>query len=175
MWNLTIIQCQRSKRRLLSSLWKCSTSVVYTSLHDDPQRGYSSNATTSTTSSASPSKKITTLSLASQKRKVRKITMVTAYDYPSALQIDRAGIDIILVGDSCAMVELGYETTQPITLDQMIHHCQAVQRGAPNRPLLVGDMPFGTYEYQDSDIALKNAYRMIKEGGMDAVKLEVKI
>jgi 3-methyl-2-oxobutanoate hydroxymethyltransferase len=100
--------------------------------------------------------------------------MVTAYDYPSALQIDRAGIDVILVGDSCAMVELGYETTQPITLDQMIHHCQAVQRGAPHRPLLVGDMPFGTYEFEDSDIALKNAYRMIKEGGMDAVKLEVR-
>lgn len=62
---------------------------------------------------------------------------------------------------------------KPITLDQMIHHCQAVKRGAPNRPLLIGDMPFGSYEFEDKDIALKNAYRMVKEGGMDAVKFEV--
>lgn len=61
---------------------------------------------------------------------------------------------------------------KPITLDQMIHHCRAVKRGAPNRPLLIGDMPFGSYEYKDVDIALKNAYRMVKEGGMDAVKFE---
>jgi len=98
--------------------------------------------------------------------------MVTAYDYPSALHVDRADIDIILVGDSVAMVELGFETTQPITLDHMLHHCQAVKRGAPNRPLLVGDLPLGTYEYDDLDIALRNSYRMIKEGGMDAIKLE---
>lgn len=87
----------------------------------------------------------------------------------------RAGIDVLLVGDSCAMVELGYETTQPMTLDQMIHHCQAVKRGVnsckDSKPLLVGDMPLGTYEFNDVDIALRNAYRMIKVG-MDAVKLE---
>eukprot|EP00569_Conticribra_weissflogii_P000666 CAMPEP_0171355800 /NCGR_PEP_ID=MMETSP0878-20121228/45405_1 /TAXON_ID=67004 /ORGANISM="Thalassiosira weissflogii, Strain CCMP1336" /LENGTH=448 /DNA_ID=CAMNT_0011861807 /DNA_START=198 /DNA_END=1544 /DNA_ORIENTATION=+ len=117
-------------------------------------------------------KKVTTLSLASKKRRGQKITMVTAYDYPSAVHVDRAGVDAVLVGDSCAMVELGFETTQPITLDQMIHHCQAVKRGAPNRPLLVGDMPFGSYEFEDCDVALRNAYRMIKEGGMDAVKFE---
>lgn len=98
--------------------------------------------------------------------------MVTAYDYPSAVHVERAGIDIVLVGDSCAMVELGFETTQPITLDQMIHHCQAVKRGAPNRPLLVGDMPFGSYEFENVDIALQNTYRMVKEGRMDAVKFE---
>uniref|UniRef100_A0A7S2UK27 3-methyl-2-oxobutanoate hydroxymethyltransferase n=1 Tax=Attheya septentrionalis TaxID=420275 RepID=A0A7S2UK27_9STRA len=97
--------------------------------------------------------------------------MVTAYDYPSALHVDRAGMDVLLVGDSCAMVELGYDTTQPMTLDQMLHHCQAVKRGA-SRSLLVADMPFGTYEYSDTDIALRNAYRLIKEAGMDAVKLE---
>ena len=62
---------------------------------------------------------------------------------------------------------------KPITLDQMIHHCQAVKRGAPNRPLLIGDMPFGSYEFENVDIALQNAYRMVKEGGMDAVKFEV--
>lgn len=118
-------------------------------------------------------RKVTTLSVMAKKRRGQKITMVTAYDYPSAVHVDRAGIDIVLVGDSCAMVELGFENTQPITLDQMIHHCQAVKRGAPNRPLLVGDMPFGSYEFKDVDIALKNAYRMVKEGGMDAVKFEV--
>ena len=98
--------------------------------------------------------------------------MVTAYDYPSAKHVDRAGIDIVLVGDSCAMVELGYENTLCITLDEMIYHCKAVKRGAPHRPLLVGDMPFGSYEYEDVDIALRNAYKMVKEGGMDAVKVE---
>ena len=122
---------------------------------------------------------VTTLSLTSKKRKGNKITMVTAYDYPSAMHVQRAGIDILLVGDSAAMVELGYETTQPVTLDQMIHHCQAVKRGADQgggkkKALLVGDMPLGTYEYRDIDIALTNAYRMVKEAGMDAVKLEVR-
>ncbi len=128
---------------------------------------------------------VTTLSLTSKKRRGKKITMVTAYDYPSAMHVQRANMDMILVGDSAAMVELGYDTTQPMTLEQMIHHCQAVHRGVvasinatkskmekPKVPLLIGDMPFGTYEYKDLDIALKNAYKMVKEGGMDAVKLE---
>ena len=104
--------------------------------------------------------------------------MVTAYDYPSSLQVTRAGIDIILVGDSAAMVELGFETTQPVSLDQMLHHCQSVQRGiqqsdSSHHPLLVGDMPFGSYEFEDTDVALRNAYRFVKEAGVDAVKLEV--
>ncbi len=96
--------------------------------------------------------------------------MATAYTYPSALHIDRSGIDVLLVGDSVAMVELGFDTTQPIGMDEMIHHCSAVARGA-QRPLLVGDMPFGSYEITPT-AALENAYRFIKEGGMDAVKLE---
>ncbi|EED94512.1 predicted protein [Thalassiosira pseudonana CCMP1335] len=128
--------------------------------------------TTATPAQPAKPRKVTTLTIAAKKRRGHKITMVTAYDYPSALHVDRAGIDVVLVGDSCAMVELGFDTTQPITLDQMIHHCQAVKRGAPNRPLLIGDMPFGSYEYENVDIALKNAYRMVKEGGMDAVKFE---
>ena len=104
--------------------------------------------------------------------------MVTAYDYPSAIHVARAEIDVILVGDSLAMVELGHETTQPVTIDDMIHHCSAVKRGVEyanvkNPPLLVGDMPFGTYEYDDTDTALKNAYRLVKEAGMDAIKVEV--
>lgn len=104
--------------------------------------------------------------------------MVTAYDFPSAIHVARAGIDIILVGDSVAMVELGHDTTQPVTMDQMIHHCSAVRRGVrfanvPAEPLLVGDMPFGSYEYEDTDRALHNAYRFMQEAGMDAVKVEV--
>jgi hypothetical protein len=122
--------------------------------------------------------KVSAISLTSKKRHGHKISMVTAYDYPSAMHVARAGIDIVLVGDSVAMVELGYETTQPMTMDMMLHHCGAVKRGvqqakAANTPLLVGDMPFGTYEFEDTDIALKNAYRFVQEAGMDAVKLEV--
>lgn len=125
--------------------------------------------------------KVSSLSLASKKRKGRKITMVTAYDYPSAVHVARAEIDIILVGDSVAMVELGYETTQPVTVEQMIHHCQSVKRGVEQSgvnsslPLLVGDMPFGSYEFEDTDVALRHAYKFVKEAGMDAVKLEVSI
>jgi 3-methyl-2-oxobutanoate hydroxymethyltransferase len=124
-----------------------------------------------------PFSTVSALSLTSKKRRGHKITMVTAYDYPSAVHVSRAGIDVLLVGDSAAMVELGYETTQPMTLDQMLHFCQAVKRGVvnagPPTPLLVGDMPFGTYEFEDTDVALRNAYRLVKEAGMDAVKLEV--
>ena len=122
--------------------------------------------------------KVSAISLTSKKRRGHKISMVTAYDFPSAIHVARAEIDVILVGDSLAMVELGYETTQPVTVNDMIHHCAAVKRGVEfaaveNSPLLVGDMPFGTYEFEDTDIALQNAYRFVKEAGMDAVKLEV--
>lgn len=92
--------------------------------------------------------KTTSLSLAAKHRRSEKITMVTAYDYPSALHVDRAGIDLLLVGDSVGMVELGMETTQKVTMDQMIHHCVAVSRGATN-PMLIGDMPLGSYEVND--------------------------
>jgi len=133
----------------------------------------SAQPSTATPAPAPPQmKKVTVPSLVSKKRHGRKISMITAYDYPSALHVTRASIDILLVGDSCAMVELGYDTTQPMTLDQMIHHCMAVKRGASDGPLLVGDMPLGTYEFDDTDVALRNAYRLVKEGGMDAVKLE---
>jgi 3-methyl-2-oxobutanoate hydroxymethyltransferase len=154
--------------------------------------------------STSPMRPVSTLFLTSKKRQGKKITMVTAYDYPSAVQVARAGIDIILVGDSVAMVELGYDTTQPVTMDQMIHHCSAVKRGvryavrnqqlslsasssssSPSSssslstsgmeqvPLLLSDMPFGSYEFVDTDVALRNAYRFVQEAGADAVKLEV--
>jgi 3-methyl-2-oxobutanoate hydroxymethyltransferase len=96
--------------------------------------------------------------------------MVTAYDYPSAVHIDTAGIDVCLVGDSAAMVVHGYDTTLPISLEEMLVHCRAVARGA-KRPLLVGDLPFGTYE-SSTNQAVDTAVRVLKEGGMDAIKLE---
>ncbi|GMI04256.1 hypothetical protein TrRE_jg5010 [Triparma retinervis] len=113
---------------------------------------------------------MTNLSLAAKRRRSEPISMVTAYTTPSALHVDRAEIDILLVGDSLAMVELGMETTQGVGMDEMIHHCKAVSRGA-KYCMMVGDMPFGSYEVNDDD-ALRNAYRFVKEGGMDAVKLE---
>lgn len=121
--------------------------------------------------------KISALSLNSKKRRGQKITMVTAYDYPSAVHVARAGLDIVLVGDSAGMVEMGYETTQPVTMDQMLHHCQNVKRGlesaGESSPMLIGDMPLGSYEYDNTDVALQNAYRFVKEASVDAVKIEV--
>ncbi|CAM9745233.1 unnamed protein product [Chrysoparadoxa australica] len=100
----------------------------------------------------------------------RKLTMATAYSYPSALHVCRAGMDMLLVGDSVGMVELGYDTTQPVTVEEMLHHCKAVARGAKT-PLLIGDLPFGSYEASPEQ-AHRTAIRFVKEGSMDAVKLE---
>ena len=83
--------------------------------------------------------------------------MVTAYDYPSAVHLDLAGIDICLVGDSAAMVVHGHDTTLPISLEEMLVHCRAVARGA-NRPLLVGDLPFGTYESSSNQVTMDSAH-----------------
>jgi 3-methyl-2-oxobutanoate hydroxymethyltransferase len=99
-----------------------------------------------------------------------RITMVTAYDYPTALIADKAGIDILLVGDSLGMVVLGYDNTTQVTMEEMLHHSKAVKRGAKNA-ILVGDMPFGSYQTGSED-AIRNAVRFLKEAGMDAVKLE---
>ena len=115
-------------------------------------------------------KKVTVLDLQQKKEKGEKITMLTAYDYPTAMLVDRAGIDIILVGDSLAMVVLGHESTVAVTMDEMIHHCKAVSKGA-RYPLLVGDMPFLSYQVT-VEKAIANAGRFLKEGGMDVVKLE---
>lgn len=121
-------------------------------------------------SAQSDRKKTTTLTFKQKKERNEPITMLTAYDYATALAVDRAGIDGILVGDSLGMVVLGYETTLPVTVDEMLHHCRAVARGA-RTPLLVGDMPFMSYQLSPQD-ALRNAGRFLKEAGMDAVKLE---
>jgi 3-methyl-2-oxobutanoate hydroxymethyltransferase len=98
------------------------------------------------------------------------ITMLTAYDYPTALAIDLTEIDTILVGDSLGMVVLGYENTLPVTMEDMLHHCRAVARGA-KYGLLIGDMPFMSYQASKAD-AVRNAGRFLQEAGMDAVKLE---
>ncbi len=124
----------------------------------------------SPTSESAASRKVTTLDLRRRKERGQVFTMLTAYDYPTALAIDRAGIDAILVGDSLGMVVLGYETTLPVTMEDMLHHCKAVARGA-KRALLVGDMPFMSYQVSPQE-ALRNAGRFLQEGGMDAVKLE---
>ncbi|CAK9201814.1 unnamed protein product [Sphagnum troendelagicum] len=120
--------------------------------------------------SRSPWKRITLRHLGLKYEKKQAITVVTAYDYPSAVHVDEAGIDICLVGDSVGMVVHGHDTTLPVTMADMLLHCRAVARGA-NRPLLVGDLPFGSYE-QSAQQAVESATRLLKEGGMDAVKME---
>lgn len=98
------------------------------------------------------------------------ISCLTAHDYPSAQAANNAGIDIILVGDSLAMVSCGYDDTTQLGMDEMLYHCRAVKRGTKNS-YLVGDMPFGTYEVSPEE-AMRNAIRMVREGGMEAIKLE---
>lgn len=115
-------------------------------------------------------KKTTIFDIQAKKNRGEPITMITAYDYPTALMVDRAGLDMILVGDSLSMVVLGHATTQPVTMDIMIHHAQAVRRGA-KYSLLIGDMPFMSYE-SDTREAVRNAGRFLKEAEMDAIKLE---
>lgn len=99
-----------------------------------------------------------------------KITWITAYDAPFAAFAEQAGIEMILVGDSLGMVDMGYDSTIPVTMDDCISHCQSVRRGAPNT-FIVGDMPFGSYQI-NSESAVANAVRFLKEGEMDAIKLE---
>ncbi len=100
----------------------------------------------------------------------KKITCLTAYDYPTARLMDEAGVDIVLVGDSVAMVALGYDSTLPLTLEEALHHTKAVRRGV-RRALLVADMPYGTYHGEMNE-AVRNAMRFVKEAGAEAVKVE---
>lgn len=114
--------------------------------------------------------KVTLHDLKTRKERGEKIAMLTAYDYPTALLLDQAGIDMILVGDSLGMVVHGFENTLPVTLDMMILHTQAVRRGV-KRAFVVGDMPFMSYQVSIEE-AKRNAGRFLAEGGADAVKLE---
>jgi 3-methyl-2-oxobutanoate hydroxymethyltransferase len=127
-------------------------------------------STTTISTSTAQRKKVTTLTFRQKKERGEPITMLTAYDYPTAMAIDRAGIDSILVGDSLGMVVLGYVNTLPVTMDEMLHHARAVARGAKSA-MLVGDMPFMSYQVS-AEKALENAGRFIQQGGMDAIKLE---
>jgi 3-methyl-2-oxobutanoate hydroxymethyltransferase len=125
---------------------------------------------TALSAATAPRKKVTTLVLRQKKERGEPITMLTAYDYPTALAEDRAGIDSILVGDSLGMVVLGYQNTLPVTMEDMLHHARAVARGAQSA-LLIGDMPFMSYQ-PSTEEAVRNAGRFLQEGGMEAVKLE---
>jgi len=110
------------------------------------------------------------LDLAAQRERGEPIVMVTAYDFPSAEVAEEVGVDIVLVGDSAAMTVLGYESTVPVTVDELLVLCRAVRRGL-RTPLLVGDLPFGSYERSD-DQAIQTAVRYVKEAGCDGVKIE---
>lgn len=127
-------------------------------------------STTNVSPTTSHRKKVTTLTFRQKKERGEAITMLTAYDYPTALAMDKAGVDSILVGDSLAMVVLGYENTLPVTMEEMLHHARAVSRGAKSA-LLVGDMPFMSYQVSVEE-AVRNAGRFLQQGGMDAIKLE---
>ena len=115
-------------------------------------------------------RKITPEILKAKKKRGEKIVRVVCYDYPMALLADRAEVDGILVGDSVGMVQLGMKGTTPVTMEEVIHHCKAVMR-AVNYALVIGDLAFGYYETSISE-AVRNACRLMKEGGVDAVKLE---
>jgi 3-methyl-2-oxobutanoate hydroxymethyltransferase len=115
-------------------------------------------------------KKITIHDLAAKKKADKKITMLTAYDFAMASFIDQAGMDMVLVGDSLGMVVLGYDSTVPVTMEEMLHHCKAVRRGV-KYAFLVGDMPFMSYNVSREE-AIRNAGRFMKEAGCDGVKLE---
>lgn len=115
-------------------------------------------------------KRITITDLKAMKKRGEKIVMLTAYDYPSARLVEEAGVPIILVGDSLGMVVLGYDSTIPVTMDEMLHHVKAVVRGT-SRAHIVADMPFMSYQASPQE-ALHNAGRMLKEGGAQSVKLE---
>jgi 3-methyl-2-oxobutanoate hydroxymethyltransferase len=114
--------------------------------------------------------KVTIPYLKSKKERGEKIVALTAYDFPSALILDQAGVDIILVGDSLGMVVLGYENTIPVTMDEMIHHTKAVSR-AVRRSLVIGDMPYFSF-HQTEELTIANASRFLKEAGAGAVKVE---
>ena len=114
--------------------------------------------------------KVTVPAILERKLHGEKITCLTAYDYPTARLVDEAGIDVLLVGDTLAQVVLGYESTVPVTADEMLHHLRAVRRGV-RRALLVADLPYGSYHLGERD-TLRTSLRFIKQGGAEAIKIE---
>ncbi len=125
-------------------------------------------------SQSGPQRRLTIHDMRRMKAAGEKIAMVTAYDATAARLVDQAGVDAVLVGDSVGMVLQGHDSTLPVTLDHMIYHCASVRRGlarSSGRAHLVGDMPFGSYQASPEE-AVKNAMRMVAEGGVEAVKLE---
>ena len=118
----------------------------------------------------SPRAKVTAPAVVALKRKGEPITVVTAYDFPTARYADQAGVEILLVGDSVGTVLLGYDSTLPVTMEDMLHHVRAVARAKPSA-LVVGDMPFMSYQVS-TEQAVANAGRLVQEGGADAIKLE---
>ena len=137
---------------------------------DRPRRARPMSTETPSSAEASKQRKVTTARLAEMKSRGEKIAMLTAYDFMFARILDSAGIDVVLVGDSAANVVHGFETTVPITLDQMISHAPSVVRGV-QRALVVVDMPFGSYQ-GNSRLALESAVRIMKESGAHGVKME---
>src|SRR5437588_6577339 len=120
--------------------------------------------------SGEPRPKITIQTIQEKKQRGERITCLTAYDYPTARLVDEAGIDMILVGDSLAMVVLGHENTMAVSMDEMLHHTRAARRGTKSA-LLIADMPYGSYNLT-ADEAVRNAARFIKEAGAEALKIE---
>jgi 3-methyl-2-oxobutanoate hydroxymethyltransferase len=125
---------------------------------------------TVTTASTTREHRVTVRSLAARKRKAEPFTMLTAYDFTFARIFDEAGVDVVLVGDSLGNVVQGCETTLPVTLDEVVYHTRLVARGV-RRAMVVGDMPFGSYQVGPED-AVRSAIRLVKDGGAHAVKLE---
>lgn len=117
-----------------------------------------------------PVRRVSIHDLRQHKERGERFAMLTAYDYPTALALDEAGIDVLLVGDTLGMVVLGYDATVPVTVDDVIHHLRPVVRGA-QRALVVGDLPFGSYQVSTDD-GMRSAVRLLKEGGAQAVKAE---
>ena len=115
-------------------------------------------------------RKVSVSTFGRMKTQAQKVVMVTSYDYPTAKIADEVGVDSVLVGDSYGMVVLGYDTTVPVTVDELLPVCRAVKRGAAH-PLLIGDMPFMSFQVSAEE-AVRNAGRFVKEGGMEAVKVE---
>ncbi|KAI9483948.1 MAG: 3-methyl-2-oxobutanoate hydroxymethyltransferase [Benjaminiella poitrasii] len=131
-------------------------------------RHYSSRPAENNTAQRRP--KVSIKTIQNMYKRKEPISMMTAQDYPSGLVVDQAGIDMCLVGDSLAMVSLGYDSTNPLTVEDMLHHCRAVARGAKS-PFIVADLPYGSYEASPDD-AVRVSLRFLKEGNCEAVKLE---